>query len=260
MNETPYCGNSDVLMSYLYDEGDQRERGAFEAHVRTCDRCAREVADLRSVRGDLASWTPPETLLDFRIVRGPAARRRLGWLAVPDLPAWAQFAAAALVVGVAVGLSGLEVRYDGAGLSVHAGWSKPAAMAPAAPTPAGEAPWKADLAALREQLRTELQQPVAAAGPAPAIGQTRQASNREPLTDAAFMAQVRQLVDASETRQQREMALRIAQVVRDMDTQRRADMARVADGIGVLEGRTGAVTVQQREMMNYLMRVSQKQQ
>jgi hypothetical protein len=74
------------------------------------------------------------------------------------------------------------------------------------------------------------------------------------------MAQVRQLVDASETRQQREMALRISQVVRDMDTQRRADMARVADGIGVLEGRTGAVTVQQREMMNYLMRVSQKQQ
>jgi hypothetical protein len=262
MNETPYCGNSDVLMSYLYDEGDQRERGAFEAHLRTCDRCAREIAGLQSVRGDLASWTPPETLLDFRIVREPAPRRRFAWLAVPDLPAWAQFAAAALVVGVAVGISGLEVRYDGAGLSVHAGWSKPAQAAPvqAAATPAGEAPWKADLAALREQLRTELQHTVAAAGPAPAGGQTRQASNSEPMTDAAFMAQVRQLVDASETRQQREMALRIAQVVRDMDTQRRADMARVADGIGVLEGRTGAVTVQQREMMNYLMRVSQKQQ
>ena len=45
-----------------------------------------------------------------------------------------------------------------------------------------------------------------------------------------------------------------------MDTQRRADMARVADGIGVLEGRTGAAVAQQREMMNYLMRVSQKQQ
>jgi hypothetical protein len=50
----------------------------------------------------------------------------------------------------------------------------------------------------------------------------------------------------------------MAEVVRDMDAQRRADLRRVADGIGVLEGRTGAVTVQQREMMNYLMRVSQK--
>jgi len=71
---------------------------------------------------------------------------------------------------------------------------------------------------------------------------------------------VRELIEASETRQQREMALRIAQVVRDMDSQRRADLARVADGIGVLEGRTGAAVAQQREMMNYLMRVSQKQQ
>jgi hypothetical protein len=54
------------------------------------------------------------------------------------------------------------------------------------------------------------------------------------------------------------MALRLAEVVRDIDTQRRADMRRVADGLGVLEGRTGAVTAQQREMMNYLLRVSQR--
>jgi len=48
--------------------------------------------------------------------------------------------------------------------------------------------------------------------------------------------------------------------MRDTETQRRADMARVADGLGVLEGRTGAAAAQQREMMNYLVRVSQKQQ
>ena len=77
-------------------------------------------------------------------------------------------------------------------------------------------------------------------------------------SDAEFMARVKQLVEASEARTEREMALRMAEVVRDMDAQRRADLRRVADGIGVLEGRTGAVTVQQREMMNYLMRVSQK--
>ena len=54
------------------------------------------------------------------------------------------------------------------------------------------------------------------------------------------------------------MALRLTQVVRDMDVQRRADMRRVADGLGVLEGRTGAAVAQQREMMNYLLRVSQR--
>ena len=80
------------------------------------------------------------------------------------------------------------------------------------------------------------------------------------MTDEEWLARVKQLIEASETRTQREMALRMAEVVRDMDAQRRADMRRVADGLGVLEGRTGAVTAQQREMMNYLLRVSQRQE
>ena len=61
------------------------------------------------------------------------------------------------------------------------------------------------------------------------------------MSDGEFMARVKQLIEASETRTQREMALRMTEMVRDMDTQRRADMRRVADGLGVLEGRTGAV-------------------
>ena len=268
MNQTHSCGNSDVLISYLYAEGDQRERSAFEAHLSTCETCTRELADLRSVRVDLALWTPPEALLDFRIVRDPAPRRRFAWFAVPDLPAWAQFAAATLVVGVAVGMSGLEVNYSPtAGLSVRAGWSTPAASAPApaapgqaAPTSGDAAPWKADLVALREELRSERPQAVQASTPAPSDDGVRRASTSKPLSDEEFMARIRPLLDARETRLQREMAVRIAQVVRDMDTQRRADMARVADGIGVLEGRTGAAVASQREMMNYLMRVSQKQQ
>ena len=80
------------------------------------------------------------------------------------------------------------------------------------------------------------------------------------MSDAELLARVRQLIEASETRTDREMALRLAQVVRDVDTQRRADMTRVADSFGVLEGRTGAAVAQQREMMNYLVRVSQRQQ
>jgi len=263
MNQTDDCGNPNVLMSYLYAEGDQRERDAFEAHLRTCERCAGELADLRSVRVDLAAWTPPEALLDFRIVRDPAPRRRSAWLAVPDLPAWAQFAAAMLVVGVAVGLSGLEVNYSqAAGLRVRAGWSAPAPGAPVqgAAASGDAAPWTADLVALRKELRSERSQAVQTSTPASSDSGIRGTNNAKPLSDEEFMARIRPLLDARETRLQREMAVRIAQVVRDMDTQRRADMARVADGIGVLEGRTGAAVASQREMMNYLMRVSQKQQ
>ncbi len=267
MSDSRYCGNPDVLMSYLYEDGDGEERRAFEAHLRDCSACANEVADLRAVRREMAAWAPPETVLDFRIVRAPAPVR--GRWAFPKLwamPAWAQLAAASLVVGVAVGLSGLDIRYDQNGLVVRTGWSQPAptqarAVAPAVAPTGADAPWRADLTAMEEQLRAELRQaaPVSTSPAASAV-QPVSASGGKGMSDAEFMARVRQLIEASETRTQREMALRLAQVVRDVDTQRRADMTRVADGLGVLEGRTGAAVAQQRELMNYLVRVSQRQQ
>lgn len=264
MNDPRYCGNPDVLMSYLYEDGDGQERLAFEAHLRACERCAAEVADLRAVRRDMAAWAPPETVLDFRIVRNAEpARGRWAWLNPASMPAWAQFAAASLIVGVAVGVSGLEVRYTRDSLAVRTGWSRPAATrsvdAASMPDAAGaNAPWRADLVALQEQFRSELRQTVPVSTAAP----ERPASARagKAMSDDEFLARVRQLIDASETRTQREMALRLTQVVRDMESQRRADMTRVADGLGVLEGRTGAAVAQQRELMNYLVRVSQKQQ
>ena len=115
MNDSQDCGNADVLMSYLYDEGGAAERQRFEAHLAACPACAAEMAQLRRARDGLRAWTPPETALDFRIVRDtPPARGRFAWLAVPRMPAWAQLAAAALVVGVSVGISGLRcVRRSG---------------------------------------------------------------------------------------------------------------------------------------------------
>ena len=247
-------------MSYLYEDGPVEERRAFEAHLRACERCAAEAASLRAVRGEMAAWTPPETVLDFRIVREPAPpARRWAWMSA--MPAWAQLAAASLVVGVAAGLSGLDIQYGQDGLAVRTGWSRPAETRPAgaaslAPAPGADAPWRAELAALQEQMRSEFRQ----AGPAPAVAQVSAAGARggKAMSDDEFLARVKQLIEASETRTQREMALRMAEVVRDMETQRRADMRRVADGIGVLEGRTGAAVAQQREMMNYLLRVSQR--
>ena len=179
------------------------------------------------------------------------------------MPAWAQLAAASLVIGVAAGISGLDVQYGSDGLVVRTGWNRPADTRPAGAVPAAaaagaDAPWRADLVALQEQMRSEFSQ--AAPAPSAVPVSTAAAGGGGPMSDGEFMARVKQLIEASETRTQREMALRMTEMVRDMDTQRRADMRRVADGLGVLEGRTGAVTAQQREMMNYLMRVSQRQQ
>jgi hypothetical protein len=219
------------------------------------------VASLRAVREDMGAWTPPETVLDFRIVRDPEpVKSRWGWMST--MPAWAQLAAASLVIGVAAGLSGLDVQYGKDGFTVRTGWNRQAELRQAGAaslTSAGgeDAPWRADLAALQEQMRSEFRQPVASQAAAPV---STAAGGGRAMSDEEWMARVKQLIEASETRTQREMALRMAEVVRDMDTQRRADLRRVADGLGVLEGRTGAVTAQQREMMNYLMRVSQKQQ
>lgn len=255
MNKTPYCGNADSLVSYLYGEGDAGERRAFEAHLSTCTSCAREVADFRAVRTDLASWAPPDTLLDFRVVRGASGRR--SWLSWPAMPVWAQLGAAAMLVGMAVGVSGLEVRSDDRGVTVRTRWAQPAAApvtaaASARPEPVAagaDAPWRAELGALEQRLRRELR-PEGAATVA-ASAQTGQSPS-----DDEILARVRQLIDASESRQQRDMALRLAQALRDVEAQRRADLVRVADGLGFVEGRTGAEVARQREMLNYLMRVS----
>ena len=57
--------------------------------------------------------------------------------------------------------------------------------------------------------------------------------------------------------QQRELALRTAEVVRDLDSQRRGDLARIERTFGQMEGTNNVQVEQQRQMLNYLMRVSQ---
>ena len=270
MSDERYCGNVEILMSYLYEEGDADDRRKFEVHLASCEACAREVREMHEVRSGLAAWAPPETVLDFRIVRERAPGAvpiRRPWFAIPQLPVWAQFAAASLIVGVAVGISGLEVRYDQQGLSVRAGWNKPAAVQgaqPAAVTSAhatqastsADAPWRAELAAFEQRLKDQYVPSASDASPSAVPATT---TVRRGMSDEEFMTRVRDLISASETRQQHELAVRLTQVVRDMDTQHRADFARVVDNFGVLEGRTGAAVAQQREMLNYLVRVSQKQ-
>jgi hypothetical protein len=68
------------------------------------------------------------------------------------------------------------------------------------------------------------------------------------------------MIDESEQRQRRELALRSAELVRDFDAQRNVDLARIERTLGQMDGTTGVEVAQQRQMLNYLMRVSQRGQ
>jgi hypothetical protein len=120
----------------------------------------------------------------------------------------------------------------------------------ATPRVSSESVSAAELTALERRLRDE-------------IATIRSAASRGtaapfPQSEAQLMTRVRALIDESEQRQQRELALRTADIVRDFDSQRRVDLAQIQRNFGQIEGLTGAEVREQRQMLNYLMRVSQQ--
>ena len=245
------CDEKDRLVGYLYGEGSAAERAAVEAHVSRCAPCTAELNDLKAVRIHLADWTAPEIDLGFRVTRETlvASPVRKAWV----LPAWAQAAAAVLVLAAGAGLSNLQIEYGRGGLTVRTGWGSEPTATPAG-APAGEVVprvTRADLAALEQRLRAELvpaANTVPSADPPPVLT----GSVRDPLP------QVRALLEESERRHQKELAVRLAEVVRDFENQRRADLVRIDQNMRQIEGLTGEQAVGQREMMNYLLHVSQR--
>jgi hypothetical protein len=106
-----------------------------------------------------------------------------------------------------------------------------------------------ELSALERRLRAEMSQMRNAGGAAAAAP-----------ADAPILERVRAMIQESEQRQQRELALRTAEVVRDFDAQRSVDLTRIERTLGQMDGTTGVEVEQQRQMLNYLMRVSQRGQ
>jgi hypothetical protein len=265
MNEMfcTYQGNrEEALLGRLYDDGDPAERAAFEAHVAGCSVCSAELAELAGVRAQLAAWTPAEPARAFTYEAPPqAARRATVRSRLDEIPAWAQVAAALLCVGVAAGIANLEVRYDRSGLTVRTGWIAPraadaAARVSATPvvvqTPAEPGAWRADLAALEQQLRSEFRA-ATAVSPLPAV-QTSARGTEEVLR------RVQALIEQSESRQQRELALRVGELLRDVQAQRTADLVRIDRALGYIQNGTGAEVMRQRRMLNDLaVRVTQRQ-
>jgi hypothetical protein len=261
MTKHPTCEQKDALISYLYEDGDAGGRARFEAHLAECGVCRAELETLRALRIGLAAWTPPERDLGFTIVsRAEPATAARRW----SMPAWGWAAAAALVLATSAAVANLEVRYGADGVTVRTslfgerealpgrssetGGSRE--VAAARETVAAEAPWRAELTALERRLRGELSDDRASVS-----SRRRPSTSLEPRAESAdLLRRVQELIAASEGRQQRELALRVAQVVRDFDRQRQTDLVQIQRGLGQIEGSAA----ENREVLNYLVRVSQQ--
>ena len=252
MSNTFQCGDNSTLVAYMYDECEPGERGAIAAHVALCGACAAELAALESTRLQLTAWTPPETDLGFVVTRPSAVAApevvlpRASWFTQP-MPAWAQVAAAVVIFGAGLSLGVVRGTVRGT-VGGTADATTPAAVA-TAPGQAASAVSASDLTALEQRLRREIAQTRAAAAPA--------ASAPLSASDSQVLARVRTLIEESEQRQQRELALRTADIMRDVDSQRGADLAQIQRNFGQMEGVTSAEVREQRQLLNYLMRVSQ---
>jgi len=256
-----YSGNRDeALVTFLYDDTwSGSERATFGAHLATCAACREELDGMRGVRAELARWNPPEP--NFAITFSNNPNNQPSHVSNPywwrSVPVWAQVAAALLFLGVSAGIANLDVRYDSQGLSIRTGWSQPrtAAASPAASgvnvassSAGATAPWKADLDALQQQLTTEMRTRTAAA--------SAQSTAVRPA-DADLVRRVRALIDESEKRQQRELALRVAEVLRDVNVQRQADLAKVNRALGAVENNLGVEVLKTRQQVNLMYRASQ---
>ena len=189
MTEQFQCGDGAALAAYLYDEGDAGERAQVAAHLAVCSSCAGEVAALSGTRQQLSAWTPPDAQLEFRLTDGRTASAAPppAWWARP-LPAWAQLAAAAVIFAVGTMVGSTTSR---------------AIVSDVAGVP--DTTRAAEISLLEERLRQVEQQ----------------ASRIEPVAavdgggSAALMSRVTREIQASELRQQQQVANLAYQVMLD---------------------------------------------
>jgi hypothetical protein len=243
--------NQEALLDYLYEEGEPAERIRVAQHLQECAPCSVAVLELQSVRGLLSEWTPPPATLAFKVVRsdtvtpsihdaGSASR---GWRPGAGWPAWAQAAAAVLLFVAGMGASQLQFEYGKGALTVRSRAAEPAAVAEVPVAHSG----------------TDILLPptFVSAPDASTMSVNGGASSSRSASADEMLRRVKALIDQSESRQQRELALRLSDVVHDFDTQRQADMHRVDQNFGQLEGQTGTEVARQRELLNSLVKVSQ---
>jgi hypothetical protein len=252
--------NHERLLDYLYDELSADERKAFEIHLHDCSACRSELAALGSTRHALALWSPPDPELGFRIVRKEETPppRRAFWNISPQ---WGLAAAAVLLLSVGAAIANLEVRYGNEGFVVRTGWGRSTAPAPAVTNEVSAVPVAASSEEWKERLHlldTRLQQLEQINRPITAATSEVRPNAAARMSDAEILREVRKIIAESETRQQRELALRVTQVVRDVDAARVGDLARVEQGLRQIQGLTDAELIRHRDTLNHLLRVTQQ--
>ena len=233
--------NPDALLDYLYEEGDPAERLKIAKHLQECAACSVAVLEFQNVRGMLRDWTPPSADLGFRVVQDrvttPAPTRAF-W-SPTYTRAFAQVAAAVVLFVAGMAFSQLNVDYGDGTLTVRTRSAAPSAnnrnvsitlppqnvrpVSNATNTPA------INIDELERELRDRLQ-----------------AQNASSVDVERLLQRVRAMIDQSEQRQQRELALRLSQVAREVDTQHQADLMRIQQDFGQ----------QQEATMEYLVRTS----
>ena len=269
------------LVSYLYEDLADAERAAFERHLRECEDCRAELSALRGVRADLISWSPPQPDFGFRVVREPKVlpMRPLTWRAWWT-PAAGLAAAAVLVLAAAAAIARVEVHSGADGFTVRTGWS---AFAPASEPRSGETALRSTTAPASEprsgdtaSARGDVILPASAGRVDAAMIETldrrlralelasrddaavRNASTLSARTDAEIIRRVRDMLAQSESKQQGQLALRIAQVIRDFDAQRVEDLKRIQQGLRSVEATVSAEAAGHRELTNYILTSSRQ--
>jgi anti-sigma factor RsiW len=244
--------DKELLIAYVYEDISDMDRVRFDRHLRECAACRAEIAAIRTVRQDLATWDPPQPNLDVRVTQGRRPSWRAWWT-----PAFGLAAAAVLVLAAAAAVANVEVSYGQNGFAVRTGWN--GAAAPVANTPV-------DVAA---GTRASIERTTAADFDR-RLRQLEAASHGSPvrevsvvpgarLSDTEMLHRVRDLLAQSESRQQQELALRIGQVIRDVEAQRVADLTRIQQGLGRIDAMTTQEAAAHRDLANYILTSSKNQ-
>ena len=233
--------NHEALLDYLYEEGDPAERLTIARHLQECAACSVAVLEFQNVRGTLRDWAPPASELGFRVVQDgrplPSATPEQplrsdsssGWISAGSrrIP-WLQAAAAVLLFVAGMAVSQVNVDYRNGAVVLSMG---------SAPVASGRG---ASITLRPESVSYTPRNPDPGATPQAMPGDQNTADTE------ALLQRVRAMIDQSALRQQRELALRLSQVTREVDTQHQADLLRIQQDFGQ----------QQDATMDYLVRTS----
>lgn len=214
------CVKPEDLLDVLYADADAPAQPRVRAHLAECAACREELESLRGVRGALQSWRLSEPRPRLR---PPVLRGATAWLAAA--------AGLLLALGAGLGLSGSELRFEDGRFAFRLGR-------------AGDADLRQQLAAQEARHREE-------------IASLRDAMAARP--DAAMLADVREMIRASEERNALLVGASLAELSERYEAQRRYDLARVSASLSYLDGRTGQQLARTSELMNVMLRAAEEQ-